>query len=598
MIEVKWTLNDSRLVYGIGEEDLHFLSIDEHGNLCIQLNNHRITLLEVIRQVGIKVRDKGYTRIPSFTLRIPQLIDSQIRKVSQIVQSIISEFKYQGKYRALYPLKVNPLNSVIHQILNHDPEHGLEACTKQEFLIALKELQNQKERLIMCNGMKDTEYLEIVRQALDKDYNIWISIESPKEAQNTLSLLPRKKLQLVLRLKPYISIISHWGASTGRHSKFGLNIDDLFQTIHLLQQAKAEKAVVAIHAHPGSQVLGNIYEFTEYLAQTYIYLREIGMTNLKAINIGGGLPINYDGHLTPGIIHATATAIIVALAKTLGKNYPHPEIISESGRVITALSALLLVRATEVRRIFPEATKKSKVPILTEVKKAQKAQAILDAWSDWQKQKSTNQKLKGIREFERDTGYVKTQLRQLFVQCRDYEQYLNKPLAKDLLRPEYIIQGNFSVFNGACDHVLVDQYFPILPTTNLHTQPATLVRLVDITCDSDGEISNYIPPYNDKRLFTKDGFPLTTTQKHLFGGFPIGDLTSIADNYLVIALTGAYQNSIEMDHKLVGEIPDIQLNLNTKGQWQITWLGTTQTIQDLATDTGFTLSPLEDHYID
>jgi arginine decarboxylase len=595
---VKWTLDDSQLVYGIGKEDLHFLSIDDNGKLCIQLNNHHITLQEVIHQVGATVRDKGYTRIPSLTLRIPQLIDSQIQKVSQIFQSIISEFEYQGKYRALYPLKVNPLKSVIHQILNHDPEHGLEACTKQEFLIALKELQNKKERLLMCNGMKDTEYLEIVRQALDKGYNIWISVESPKEAQNALRLLPRKKLQLVLRLKPYISIISHWGASTGRHSKFGLNIDDLFQTIHLLQQAKAEKSVVAIHAHPGSQVLGNIYEFTEYLAQAYIYLREIGMTNLKAINIGGGLPINYDGHLTPGIIHATVTAIIVALSKTLGKNYPHPEIISESGRAITALSALLLVRTTEVRRIFPEAPNKPKVPILTEVKNAQKAQAILDAWRDWLKQKSTRQELKDIHEYERETGYVKIHLRQLFVQCQDYEQYLNEPLAKDLLRPEFIIQGNFSVFNGACDHVLVDQYFPILPTTNLHTQPATLVRLVDITCDSDGEISNYIPHYNHKRLFTKDGFPLTTTQKHLLGGFPIGDLNSINDNYLAIALTGAYQNIIEMNPKLVGELPDIQLTLSRKGQWQITWLGVTQTIQDLATDTGFTLSHSEDTYID
>jgi arginine decarboxylase len=598
VIKVKWTRDESRLVYGVGKEDLHFLDIDKQGNLCIILDNKQITLQDVIRLVGNEVRDRGYPRVPSFTLRIPQLIDLQIKKVSQIYRSVMAEHEYEGSYRVVYPLKVNPMKAVIHQVLNHDPNYGLEVGTKSELFIVLKELQDKKNRLIMCNGVKDAEYIEIVRQALEEDYHLWISVESPKEAQIALDMLPRDTMQLALRIKPYVSIISHWGASAGRHSKFGLAIEDLFQTLQLLQRAKAKDRVVAIHAHPGSQVLGNIYAFAEYVTHVYTYLHDSGFTNLNVINVGGGLPINYDGQLAPGTIHADATAIIVALIKILGSKYPHPDIMTESGRVITALYALLIVRAFELRRIFPKTNKQPTLQLLAEAKKAQDAHTILQVWQYWLKQATRYQDLLEIRDYERLTGYLKSQLRQLFVNLNNYEDYLGTPIAQDLLRPEYIIQGNFSVFNGACDHVLVGQYFPVLPITNLHTQPITLVRLVDITCDSDGEISNYTPPISDQQLFTQDGFPLTTTQKHTMDGFPIGDLSSVDDDYLAIALVGAYQDVIEMDHNLVGDLPDVELTLSPKRQWKIKWLGEAQTIQDLADDFGFSLSQMDDPYID
>ena len=600
VIDVKWTLDDSRLVYGVGKEDLHFLDINKQGHLIIRLKNQQISMQEVIRQVGSQARERGYTRVPSFTLRIPQLIDSQIEKVSQIFHSVMKEHEYQGHYRVVYPLKVNPMKSVIHQILEKNPEYGLEVGTKSELFIVLKELQNKKHRLIMCNGVKDTEYIEIVRQALEEGYNIWISIESEKEARLALEILPRDKMHLALRIKPYVSIWSHWGASAGRYSKFGLSIDDLFNTVNLLKQEQSQDAVIAIHAHPGSQVLGNIYAYAEYLAQTYTYLYDAGFTKIKVINVGGGLPINYDGHLTPGTIHSDASAIIVALTKLLSTKYPHPDIMTESGRVITALYALLIVRAFELRGIFPKSTKKFSIPLVNKAKKVEDPKTILEAWHAWLKQASHNQVLSSIHDFEEQTGYVKKQLRKLFVKFDNFEEFLEdeNPFALGLLRPEFIIQGNFSVFNGACDHVLVGQYFPILPITHLHTQPATLVRLVDITCDSDGEISNYSPPISDRRLFTQDGFPLTTYFKHIFEGFPVGDLSSIVDDYLAIALIGAYQDVIEMDHNLIGDLPDVQLTLTSKGQWNIEWLGAAQTIQDLATDVGFTLPHMDDPYID
>ncbi len=594
---MKWTLEDSRLVYGVGREDLHFLDIDKNGNLCIRLNNHQTTMKEVIQRIGRQGRERGYTKVPSFNLCIPQLIDSQIHKVREIFQNVMTEQEYQGGYRVLYPIKVNPKKSVIQHILERNPDYGLEVGTKWELFIVLEELKHQKERLIMCNGVKDIEYIEIIHKALKENYNIWVSVESVNEAKIILDRLPQNIMSLALRIKPYVSVISHWDASAGRHSKFGLNIMELFKTVKLLQQKNAEAAVVAIHAHPGSQVLDNIYAFAEYLAKTYTFLHDSGFSNLRVIDVGGGLPINYDGHLTPGSIHSDATAIIVALTKILGQNYPQPDIINESGRIIMALYTLLIVRTIELRRIFPDTTKKPAISLLTEAKKAKDARTILQAWKYWINQASNHNGLPQVCEFEQLTGYVKTQLRQLFVNIDNYKDYITTPIAKDLLRPEYIIQGSFSVFNGACDHVMVGQYFPVLPITNLHSQPTTLVRLVDLTRDSDGEISNYTPPLDDKPLFTQDGFPLTSTQKLCLEGFPIGDLSSMEDNFLAIALVGAYQNVIEMAHHLVGELPNIQLSVSSRGEWQIEWLDSPQTIQDLATQLGFTNLTLDDSNI-
>lgn len=603
-MDVTWTIDDSRLIYGVGKEDLHFLDIDVAGNLCIKIDDQQITITEIISQVGTKIRERGFPRVPSFTLRIPQLISSQIDKVSKIFNSDMIEQGYQGRFRAVYPLKVNPIKSVIKQILSTNPEYGLEVGTKSELFIALKELQNDKSRIIICNGVKDAEYIEIVRQAIEEDYQIWVSVESVKEAKITLERLPHEKMQLALRIKPYVSIVSHWGASSGRHSKFGLAIHDLIQIIELLKKEKVEHVVVAIHAHPGSQVLGNIYAFAEHIAHIYIGLRDEGFFNLSVINVGGGLPINYDGHLIPGTIKADVRAIIKALLKVLGTDYPHPDIMSESGRVLTALYSLLVIRAFDLRSIFPKWDSKAieesyeYAQVIKETKKIQDPLLVLHAWHQWLRHATDQIELSQILVYEQLTGLVKRELRQHFVQLDNYEAFLDDPLAKDLLRPEFIIQGNFSVFNGACDHVLVGQYFPILPIKGLHHQPTTLVRLVDITCDSDGEISNYHPPLSERRLYTKDGFPLTTTIKQSWEGFPVGDMKSIDDDYLVITLVGAYQDVIELDHNLIGDLPDVQLNLTPSREWKIKWLGSAQSIQELVDEVGFSLPHLDDPYID
>lgn len=599
---MKWTLDDSRLVYGVARNDLHFLDITRKGELCVTLEGASITLKEIIRRVGAKIREQGYTRAPSFTLRIPQLLTTQVDKISGIFQKTIKEQKYGGKFRAVYPMKVNPRFPAVQSIISSSKDYGLEVGTKSELYIVLKMLGEDKGRLIMCNGVKDEEYIEIVRQALEQDHKVWISIESVKEAKIALERIPRDKLKLAFRVKPYTSIISHWGHSSGRHSKFGLAIHDIAELIKVLKEAKAESTVVAIHGHPGSQVLGNIYSFGEFMARVYIHLRNQGLDKLKVVNMGGGLPINYDNHLAPDVTESYILALIKALKDTIADKHPHPDIMTEGGRCLTALYALLVIRTFDLRHIFPdpltgEAEQAEKI-ITNLLEETEDPLAVLAAWRSWQKTGVLYKELPDLLEYERLSGTIKQQLRRKFVKSPNYEAYTGESVAKDLMRAEHILLGNFSVFNGACDHVLVGQYFPIIPTSHLHKQPETLVRLTDITCDSDGEISTYHPPISAKPLTTKDGFPLATTQKQTWKGFPIGNLDSAPDSYLVIGLVGAYQDIIEMDHNLIGDLPDVGLALLDDGTWDVQWLGAAQTIQDLVREVGYSLPQLEDPFID
>jgi arginine decarboxylase len=187
-------------------------------------------------------------------------------------------------------------------------------------------------------------------------------------------------------------------------------------------------------------------------------------------------------------------------------------------------------------------------------------------------------------------------LRKKFFTFDDCEKHLDKPEAKLFLKPEYAVQGNFSVFNSIGDLVLVKQYFPVIPISSLDLHPETIVRLFDITCDSDGEVAVYNPPISEKKLFTKDDFQLTFTTPVTLGGFPVGNLDEMKNCYLIIPLAGAYQDIVEFDHNLLGDLPDVIIALD--GEWMIELLNGAQAISSILADIGFESDVDDDPYYD
>ncbi|MFX1517153.1 MAG: hypothetical protein ACFFC6_12695, partial [Promethearchaeota archaeon] len=529
----------------------------------------------------------------------------QINKIYQSFETAIIDLKYEGIFSAVYPVKVNQQNHAIKAVLDTKiSKYGLEAGTKAEFLICLFELKEKKDHLIMLNGVKDVDYLALAVKKSLEGYNIIISIESMRELRTLFEIAPDlSDVKLCLRIKPMIPSSGHWAYSAGRNSKFGLSIAELEEAISYLEQIGKKNLIHALHGHIGSQItsIEDFKELGRYLTIFYNYLREKGYDDLSILDFGGGLPIDYQGLMTKDhrdTFEEYARNIIVGIKEANTVEH-QPDILIEAGRAITALSSMVVVQILEVKDIFP------KVPLMNKEvygEWMEKIEEILtfDSWSElWTKflgLDARDRTLAGdittLKLHESMIGQIRRKFRKkiasIFSEAK-FDQQLFDPNLRDLItRAETLTICNFSVFNSVCDHVLVNQYFPIFPIENLDKKPETIVRIVDVTCDSDGEISIFTTKNGSENLFTQDGFPLALKNTNIkLQGIPVSSLNELNESYFVIAMTGAYQDIIEIDHNLLGDLPDAEVRVDKNGEWSINWMAPPESSSLLIAKVGY-----------
>ncbi|MFW9956764.1 MAG: hypothetical protein ACFFCT_01725 [Candidatus Odinarchaeota archaeon] len=600
MTEEAWSVDKSKTVFGVGRNDLHFLDITENGNLCIRLADQKIELQDLIQRVkSINGHLAGYTA--SFTLRIPQLITYQIKKLRGLFERVFSELEYTGKFIGIYPVKVNQRSDFVSAVIRSDSEYGLEAGTKTELLLIKAVTENEKHRHIVCNGAKDPEYLKLIQESMNDGWNIGISIESLHEARSIVEYFKPENTNLILRIKPYLSVEGHWSHSTGRDSKFGLSIHDLYNVVDLFKQTGFENSVKTILGHAGSQItsLEAFTSFGKFLTKLYAELRDMGLSNLENIDFGGGLAIDYTSSHPPDLMYQYARNIIIGVKEQIAFDsikHPEPNIMIESGRGITALASLIIVYALELRSVFPapggryesETTRVEEEVYLSKIHNAKTLEAIVEIWNEFHEHFGglTLAGLGFIFEREMVVGYLEAAVRSKLRQM-ELTSFVSDKLERNFWYPEHIVIGNFSVFNSIADHVLVQQHFPVIPIRDLHKHPQSTVRLVDITCDSDGEIANFYRQHTENVWFTKDNRPLTMPGGKMGIGIPVGVLENVPGSYFVIPLVGAYQDAIEMDHNLLGDLPDVELRLEEDNTWGISWITGAESIEDLLRDAGY-----------
>lgn len=600
MVEETWSVDKSRLVYGVNRNDLHFLDITEDGELCIRIRDQTITFNEIIKRIKAMNGDSpSYTA--SFTVRMPQLVTYQIKKLKAAFQKAIEDFDYKGEFIGIYPVKVNQRKDCVTAVIRSDSDYGLEAGTKAELLLIKKVIESEKHRPIVCNGAKDPEYLKLIKQCIDGGYNIAISVESVHELQLIIEGFKPEETNLVLRIKPYLSVEGHWSHSTGRDSKFGLSIHDLYDVVKLLNETGFLSSVQTILAHAGSQIteIEAFEKFGRLLTKLYAELREMGLSNLRNIDFGGGLAIDYTSSYESDLMFRYANLLVSGIMSQLAdmeERYPPPNIMTESGRGVTALSTMVVVEALEVRSIFPpqgkkhvsEVMEKDELETIAKIKRATSLEEIKGIWNTFHDKYGglTLSGMELILEQEQVTGNLERAVRTRLVEL-NLKSYEIGGLVRSFWHPEHIVIGNFSVFNSIADHVLVDQHFPVIPIQDLHVKPQTTVRLVDITCDSDGEITQFYRPHTDDVWFTEDNRLLSTPKGMMGKGIPVGNLANIRGSCFVLALTGAYQDAIEMDHNLLGDLPDVDLHLQDDGQWALSWVTGAESIEDLLKDVGY-----------
>ncbi|MFW9983026.1 MAG: hypothetical protein ACFFE3_14065, partial [Candidatus Thorarchaeota archaeon] len=436
---------------------------------------------------------------------------------------------------------------------------------------------------------------------MEEGYDIAISIESIHESKLIVEKFNPEQTNLVLRIKPYLSVEGHWSHSTGRDSKFGLSIHDLYDVVELLKEKGFEEAVHTILAHAGSQIteIGSFEKFGKLLTKLYAELRDMGLSNLENIDFGGGLAIDYTGSERPDFMFHYAQLLVSGVKAQLTEmnhKHPAPNIMIESGRGVTALSTMVIVEALEARTIFPprgekytsEIIENDEKKTLERIKKASTLEEIREIWNKFH-DKYGGLNLEGIQfilEQEMITGVLEDAVRARLVEL-NLKSYEVEGLTRSFWHPVHIVIGNFSVFNSIADHVLVKQHFPVVPIRDLTSRPQTTVRLVDITCDSDGEIAQFYRPATDTVWFTRDNRLLTTVDGKMGQGIPVGSLENIPGSCFVLLLTGAYQDAIEMDHNLLGDLPDVELYLQDDGQWALSWVTGAESIEELLKDVGY-----------
>ncbi len=593
----EWTIDRSRVVYGLGKNDLHFLDIGNDGKLFIRFMGKTIAFDELIRKIESENGSRtAYTS--SFTLRMPQLIHYQIHKLKSAFTRVMAELDYKGKFGAVYPVKVNQRKDCVIPVLQADRSYGLEAGTKAELYLIRSVLKDEKDRLIICNGAKDPEYLRAIEEFVKDGYNIAISIESIHEARLIVDILSSQETSLVLRIKPYLTVRGHWSHSAGRDSKFGLSIHDLLSVIDLLKKEGFENCVTTVLGHVGSQItaIEDFGRFAGFMTRVFYELRERGLKELRRIDFGGGLPIDYTSSHSPNLMERYAQAIVMGIldeVKNIGSARQPPDIMIESGRGITALSSMVVVKALEVRSVFPP---EHELPIhLLEVMEnwknklsdAASISELADIWNEYLSvAKPTTETLESLLDKERFVGELRAEMRRQLARLGS-KSLRSDRILENIWYPDHIVIGNFSVFNAAGDHVLVQQHFPIIPVRDLHLRPETTVRLVDITCDSDGEISQFHRKGVGEVWFARDNRPIAMPNAEMGLGIPVGSLKDVQGSYFVIALTGAYQDVIEMNHNLLGDLPDVELILTPEGDWKVTWVSGAEAMEDILEEMGY-----------
>ena len=550
----KWSIDDSAELYNINGWGLNYFSINEKGHVAVtpKTDGPSIDLKELMEE--LQVRD---VEAPVL-LRFPDILDNRIEKISNCFQAAAREYGYSAKNFIIYPIKVNQMRPVVEEIVSHGNKFniGLEAGSKPE-LHAVLSIDIDDEAMIICNGYKDESYIELALLAQKMGKRIFLVVEKLMELK-TIARLAKKmnvKPNIGIRIKLASSGSGKWEESGGDVSKFGVNSSELLDALDILEKNKMADSLQLIHFHIGSQVtnMRRIKTALKEASQFYVELKRMGY-NINFVDIGGGLGVDYDGtrsatsnsmnYSIQEYVNDAVSSIVDACEKN---ELPQPNIITESGRSLTAHHSVLVFEALASTSLpaFDENEDLAEdahelVKELYDLWENLNQPRLLETWHDALQCREDALNLFNLGLIDLRT---RAQVKRLFwsVAREVYEMAEATKHAPDelkkiakMLPDKYFC--NFSLFQSLPDSWAIDQIFPIMPISRLNEQPTKSATIQDITCDSDGKINNFISTRN--------------FSYHL----PVHELSNKEPYYFGVFLVGAYQEILGDLHNLFGEI--------------------------------------------
>lgn len=558
----KWTTDDSKELYNINGWGTSYFGINDKGNVYVSpcKDDVQVDLREVIDELAL--RDVTTPVL----LRFPDILDNRIEKTWSCFRKAADEYGYKGENFIIYPIKVNQMQPVVEEIISHGRKFnlGLEAGSKPE-LHAVIAVQATSDSLIVCNGYKDQSYIELALLAQKMGKRIFIVVEK----LNELDIIARvaKKLNvrpnLGIRIKLASSGSGKWQESGGDASKFGLTCAELLDALDTLDRKGMRDCLRLIHFHIGSQItkIRRIQTALREAAMFYIQLHRLGY-NVDFVDCGGGLGVDYDGTRSPSSESSVNYSIqeyvndcidtFVEAANRAG--IPHPNIITESGRSLTAHHSVLVIDVLETASLpempeeyEPEEGAHQLVRDLYDIWDNLSPRSMLEDWHDAEliREEALDLFSHGIvdlrtrAEIERMYWSV---CREINILAKHLKHTPEELLNLDkLLADKYFC--NFSLFQSLPDSWAIDQLFPIMPIQRLAERPTRAATLQDITCDSDGKIANFVT----NRL-----------NSHIL---PIHSLRRSEPYYLGVFLVGAYQEILGDMHNLFGDTTAVHISV-------------------------------------
>jgi arginine decarboxylase len=564
----KWRIEDSEELYNINGWGNGYFSINDKGHVQVtprKKDNHSVDLNDLMRELYL--RDVSSPVL----LRFPEILDNRIEKISNSFKTAAKEYDYQAQNYLIYPIKVNQMRQVVEEIVTYGKRFhiGLEAGSKPD-LHAVLAINTDTDSLIICNGYKDESYIELALLAQKMGKQVFIVVEKLNELDLTIELAKRLKVKpnIGIRIKLASSGSGKWEESGGDGSKFGLNSSELLRAIDILRSQGMEDCVRLIHFHIGSQItkIRRIKTALREAAQFYVQMHEIGF-NIEFVDVGGGLGVDYDGTRSSYTENSTNYSIqeyvndsVFSFVDAANKNgIPHPNIITESGRALTAHHSVLVFEVLETATL-PEWNEEKTVQqddhelvkelysIWDNLTQAR----MLEAWHDAQQIREESLDLFSLGLLDLKT---RAQVEELYFSiAREIHSMTNRAKhapeelreLTSLLPDKYFC--NFSLFQSLPDSWAIDQVFPIIPIHRLDEKPERIATLQDITCDSDGKISNFA---------SQDGFHSSF--------LPVHSLKKDEPYYIGVFLVGAYQEILGDLHNLFGDTNVVHVSTDDNG---------------------------------
>ncbi len=562
----KWHVEDAAEMYNIKGWGASYFDINDKGHVVVtpKKDGVEIDLRELMDELSL--RDISAPVL----LRFPDIIDNRIETISTCYKKAAKEYGFQGECFSVFPIKVNQMQPVVEEIVAHGKKYnlGLEAGSKPELHAVLAANAND-DTLIICNGYKDESFIELGLLAQKMGKRIFLVAEKLNELNLIARISKRLKVRpnIGIRIKLASSGSGKWEDSGGDASKFGLTSSELLKALDILSEKGLADCLKLIHFHIGSQVtnIRHIKSAILEASQFYVQLRKLNFP-IEFVDAGGGLGVDYDGTRSASncssvnySIQEYVNDIMYQIQDAADKNeLPHPNIITESGRALSAHHSVLVMEVLEHAEL-PEMEESFEVSEedhqlvkeLASIWDNLSQRSALESWHDAQEIRDES-----LRMFSYGIIDLKTraQIEKLYwsvtreiSNIASHSKRLPEELygVRKLLADKYFC--NFSLFQSLPDSWAIDQVFPIMPIHRLDERPTRRATLQDMTCDSDGKIASYI------------------AEGQISSSLPVHALKPNEPYYLAVFLVGAYQEILGDMHNLFGDTNAVHVSVGKDG---------------------------------